>query len=166
MKSTTSSTANRDRLSVVYAGLVPGIAASAARRLPASFDTADLHQVGMVAILDAGPRVEKYLRQRIYGAMINSVRGSPYRESKHSDVDTANLGSMPDPSPSSLSLLIDEQQQADVQRAVRSLHPDQVIAINSQFPDGARKNARPKKAAVVEGKKAVNVLRVLLARAA
>lgn len=76
--------ARRDRLIEEHLGLVDGIARAVARRLPPYFDIEDLVGAGNIALLSAATRYRPgdhggapfsaYARQRIRGAMLDSIR--------------------------------------------------------------------------------------------
>ena len=77
------SSAARDALVIAHAGLVVAIARRLKSRLPPSFDLDDLIGVGNIALLQAATRYRPgdhagtpfsvYARQRIRGAMLDSV---------------------------------------------------------------------------------------------
>jgi RNA polymerase sigma factor for flagellar operon FliA len=72
----------RNALVVEHLGLVKSIARRLAQRVPAQVDVNDLISVGMVGLIDAAGRYrpsvgapfEAYARQRIHGAMLDSLR--------------------------------------------------------------------------------------------
>ncbi len=93
----------------LYLDLVGPISGEVAARLPHP-DRADLQQSGFVALLEAIPGIESYLRKRIRGAIVDSIKGRAYSEASHEH--TANLSSIPDTDRSVLTRLIAKEQRA------------------------------------------------------
>lgn len=163
----------RDRFFVICSPMIPRLAKSIASTLPASFDPADLEQVGMVMLLEIWPAVESYVRKRIKGAMVNCARGASYKDATHEDV--AGLEESPDTARSVLARLIDEETAVAIRDSVQRLPADQARVIEARFGDverGPRGNSnkrakagRPKKADQVAEGIAIGSLRVM-ARAA
>ena len=89
----------------IYARLVRPLAVAVARALPRCFEIADLIQTGNLALhcaiaardpLLPDAAFAWYLKRRIKGAMIDSVKGAPYREAMHEEIDQAwNVIAMP-----------------------------------------------------------------------
>ncbi len=89
----------RDAIVAEYSHLVGPIAMRLARRLPASFDAEDLAQVGMVALIEAAEKAASmqenpahqvaYLKCRIRGAMLDSVKRAAYRDATHAPITQA-----------------------------------------------------------------------------
>jgi DNA-directed RNA polymerase specialized sigma24 family protein len=138
-----------------FSPLVPMIAGRIARRLPRSIDRRDLEQIGHLAILDAAPRVEQFIRTRIAGAMRDSARYSRYREAQHQPIAAA--ASQPDLAASPLEQMVAAETHEALHQAIAQLPPDQARAIASRG-----KRGRPFKAERV----AVAALRGVFARAA
>ena len=156
----------RNLLCEIFRPLLPSIARSVARRLPASFNTDDLEQTGIVALLEEIPHIEAQLRMRIEGAMWDSTKGPAYREATHAQI--SKVVDAVDPSRSALTILIDEEWAAGIRNVVKCLPRDQVEAIDARFSGDSRPEGRPGLGPRgVALRKAVNVLRpVLLAKVA
>jgi RNA polymerase sigma factor (sigma-70 family) len=95
----------RNALVVEHQHLVQPIARGLRRRLPPSFDLADLVQAGMLGLIQAADGYDSgrgvpfhiYARQRIRGAMLDSTRRRAWRESGHSALpDVADPRQGPD----------------------------------------------------------------------
>lgn len=121
--------------------LVLPIARSIASRLPSTFDIADLEQIGRIALLEACRKHDPerditfliYLRQRIRGAMLDHVRGAPYREAGHAQLD------MEWESP---FLPRTEEKSSDpfLSRSVDALPPRQRKVLDLRFCEGLSQN--------------------------
>jgi RNA polymerase sigma factor (sigma-70 family) len=80
--------------------LVLPIARSVASRLPRSFDVEDLAQIGRLALWRACQRYDaeraatfpQFVRKIVRGAMLDAVRGAPYREATHEVLQSAVHG--------------------------------------------------------------------------
>ncbi len=87
--------ARRDRTVDAYSTLIGPIAGRLARQLGASTTKEDLQQAGALGLLDAAARFESYARQRIEGAMRDSIRKRDWRETAHARHE--DVAPMPDP---------------------------------------------------------------------
>jgi RNA polymerase sigma factor (sigma-70 family) len=89
--------ARRDRLVLAHLALVDEIARAVARRLPPSWDIADLIQVGRLGLLDAATKFDPargvpfpaYARKRIRGEMYSSARRRSWRDGTHAPLEEA-----------------------------------------------------------------------------
>jgi DNA-directed RNA polymerase specialized sigma24 family protein len=113
----------RNQLSVLYEVLIPVIALSVAQALPPSFDKEDLAQTGRMALLEAAPAIDSYVRRRIFGAMQDSIKGRKYKDSTHLGVEA--LPDPEDPVESVEDDLIKREETQAVQKAIATLPPDQ-----------------------------------------
>lgn len=90
----TESANSKDGFVLAHADLVQSLAAALARRLPPCFDAEDLRQAGFVALLQVADRAAAldeshrlaYLKCRIRGAMLDSVKRGAYREATHAEL--------------------------------------------------------------------------------
>jgi len=156
-------TEKSNKLVEIYSDIVPSIASSVARRLPPSFDRDDLEQIGRLALLEAAPAVESYLRTRVHGAIVDTARGARYRDATHLDLTAAIATS--DDARSPLTALIEEEERLTVLDSVQRLPADQARVITANFGDG-RRRGRPRKADVATERAAIAGLRNVLAKAA
>lgn len=99
------SIAPRNRLVESHLGLVEPIARRIHRKLPPSFDLADLISVGALGLIDAAARFNRpappgrfppFARQRIAGAILDSVRRRHYRDATHQPLDAVTETTEPD----------------------------------------------------------------------
>lgn len=139
----------------IYEPLVPAIARRIARTLPPSFDRHDLEQTGRLAILEAAPRIEQYVRQRVEGAIRDSARYTRYRDATHQGI--AEAADVADKSTSPLDRMVAAE-------ALDSLPADQRRVIEMRIE--GRKAGRPTKAEAAAEQAAIVTLRGALARAA
>lgn len=122
--------------------LVLPIARSIASRLPSTFDIADLEQIGRIALLEACRKHDPerditfliYLRQRIRGAMLDAVRGAPYREATHEVLQTAGL------EPKAAVTKTVPISDPFVARSVDALPPRQRKVLDLRFCEGLSQN--------------------------
>lgn len=112
---------NRNRLVTEHQRLVPPIARGLLRRLPPSFDLADLVQAGTVGLIQAaeafapgrGVPFSIYAKQRIRGAILDSTRRRAWRESSHDE-----LPDVPDLAPAPDELAFSREMEARVRGAL------------------------------------------------
>jgi len=147
-------TEKRNKLVEIYSDIVPSIASSVARRLPPSFDRDDLEQTGMLAILEAepavedflrskveegarlalveaAPAVESYLRTRVHGAIQDTARGIRYRDATHLDLEAA--AGTPDQAGTPLESVLRDETRQIVNKSVKSLVRSQRRALRVEF---------------------------------
>lgn len=111
----------RDRLVLEHLPLVRAIAKRLHETLPASFDLDDLIQSGTIGLMESLDRydpeidfsVAAFVKHRIRGAILNSVRGSEYRDSTHEELPAE----MPVPS------VPQRPEVLDIRAAVAKLPP-------------------------------------------
>ena len=173
MKTTHDRIAMRNGLALLCDHFVPPIARSVARRPE---DADDLAQVGRLAIIDAAPRVEAYIRQRVGGAMLDSLRLGARRQH-------ARLEDGPEPADpvTPETLLLDSEAMLSIEAAIASLQPDQaaiVIELRDRGEvrrkqarvrldgDAPQRRGRPRKADVAAAAAALDSMRQALRKAA
>jgi RNA polymerase sigma factor (sigma-70 family) len=96
------STGLRNRLVLDHLRLVRPIARRIHSSLPPSFDVEDLVSAGILGLIDAAARAHSplgqftpFARQRIRGAILDSVRRSQYRDATHAPLDAVSHASTP-----------------------------------------------------------------------
>jgi DNA-directed RNA polymerase specialized sigma subunit len=149
----------RNKLAHIYGDIVPAIAHSVARSRP-WMDADDLSQIGFLFLLEEiSPAVDRYIRTRLQGKMLNSSSGRSQREAGYepleSGLEVAD-GSSPEDS------FIDAEQRQAVRSAVASLPRKQARVIQMNFSETPRRRGRPRK---IE-KEALHGLKMRLAKAA
>ena len=154
----------RDKIVEIFADVVPLIAGAVARTLPPSFERDDLEQIGSLALIEAAPKVESYLRTCVFGAMRNAARGT-YREAKDISISDA-----PEPvsiAPSPELRVINEEKRRLLREAVGELPEKQALILTARFGEQPRGRGRPRSTFSHRESQAIAGLRVkLLARAA
>lgn len=118
-----------------HAHLVKPLAAQIARRLPPCFELADLVQTGNLALhcalaardpLLPDVAVQWYLKRRIRGAILDSIKGPPYREAMHAPISAAVLETPAPAAERSPEAQIDlARQVAATHAAISALPPDE-----------------------------------------
>jgi len=163
--SATQNTEKRDRLTELYADIVPQIAGSVVQRMPRSIERSDLEQQGRLALLEIAPEVERYVRRRIFGAMHDSIRGKGYREATHACLD--DIAEPADELPDIETQLMEQEQKSRLKEAVAALPPRQSEVILARFGEqGSSKRGRPRNHTREESRVMAGLRTQLLARAA
>jgi len=139
---------------------VPAIAGRVAKGLPRAFERADLEQIGRVALLEAAPRIDAYVRKRVDGAIRDSARFQRYRDATHARLPAIVIDAR-DP----LSTLIDTEQQAGLRARVRAhvarLPADQARVVEARMR--GRRAGRPRSADIAAEREATRSLREAMA---
>lgn len=94
----------RDTIVASHQRIVRPIAAAIWRKLPPCFELEDLQQAGWMALLEAvedydagrGVPLELYLRMKVRGAILDSIRGKRYRDSTQASLED-EAAEPPDP---------------------------------------------------------------------
>lgn len=131
----------RDRVVAEHAHVVAPIAAALARRLPPSFDAEDLEGVGLLALVECAPKAAAleadhqaaYVRCRVRGAMVDSVKRGAYRDGTHMELLDAAPVATAEASPEDLAARAElEAVVAAAQRAVLTERQAQVLEFRRQ----------------------------------
>lgn len=130
-----------------HAHLVGPLASALARRLPPSFDEDDLRQTGFVALLEAAEHAaglsadhrRAYLKCRIRGAMLDSVKRGAYREATHAALPPDAM--VADPAPSPEAQAAQAQIAAVVEAAQAHLSERQRTVLRYRYRDGLTQRA-------------------------
>jgi RNA polymerase sigma factor (sigma-70 family) len=137
--------ARRDALVELNLDLVASIAHNVKKSLPPSFDIEDLIGVGHIALVETATRYRPelhggapfsaYARQRIRGAMLDSIKNRHYRENTRPSIEEV----APVVEECKLDRLIDEERNVvRIREAVEMLPPAQREAVERKFWDGKR----------------------------
>lgn len=120
--------------------LVRPIAESLKRRLPEAIQLDDLIGAGRLALVerahkydpDGGLPFEAWARFVIRGAMIDSIKGAPFREAKYAEITRAPAGTLPSPEETAASSW--DRQAA--RRALAALPARQVLLLALIYVEG------------------------------
>jgi RNA polymerase sigma factor (sigma-70 family) len=136
----------RDRLINTHLHLVPPIARKIHGKLPASFDLLDLVSSGTLGLIHAAQRCNLsrarnkeamfagYARQRIRGAILDSVRRGRFLEATHQPIETAAGKSVEPTAPCTLDCA---QRAKAISSAFRALPAREARLLYSHYWGGA-----------------------------
>lgn len=134
-----SRVARRNSIVETYGFLIRPIARQLKASIPPSFPSADLEQIGALGLIEAAAAFESYARQKIRGAMLDSLRGEwpeGTREALPSHYDA------PDPAPSPEALVIQVEASAQLHAAIASLSQPEAEVLTIRFSKSQRQTAK------------------------
>ncbi|HEX4138382.1 MAG TPA: sigma-70 family RNA polymerase sigma factor [Bryobacteraceae bacterium] len=125
----------------IYSALshsIPAIARRVKRRCPMTVETEDLEQVGRGALWQVCAALESYAKMRIRGAMLDSIRGTEFREAarERDAVRTDELHSDPPSGSGSATSWRPEAADPFLTRAIARLGGRQADVIELRFRMG------------------------------
>ncbi len=93
MQQPTSPKIRRDNVFELYSPLIKPLALSLKSTLPDSIDAEDLCATAALALLQVADGLEFYVRQRLHGAMTDSIRGANYKAATSLSIEEESVSS-------------------------------------------------------------------------